>query len=184
MASISSAIKSKVSRLSSNREIRSPSRLERRRSGWNEAGRNLTPRSRFHITLVGRLEIRVDRVDRNTINSSRFLVISYMEQKLFWKSITRTGRIEISFDKGISAIFLNLNLFEIKKMERRKMFSSNAFLISTDLRIKSRNKKESALDLPGMRRISASVDSFIKRESRGREGLLFLWIFSIFLFFR
>lgn len=54
------------------------------------------------------------------------------------------------------------------------MFSSNAFLISTDLRIKSRNKKESAFDLPGMRRISASVDSFIKRESRGREGLLFL----------
>lgn len=68
------------------------------------------------------LEIRVDRVDRNTINSSRFLVISYMEQKLFWKSITRTGRIEISFDKGISAIFLNLNLFEIKKMEEENVF--------------------------------------------------------------
>lgn len=47
------------------------------------------------------------------------------------------------------------------------MFSSNAFLISTDPRIKSRNKKESALDLPGMRRISASVDSFINGKVEG-----------------
>lgn len=33
--------------------------------------------------------------------------------------------------------------------------------------IKSRNKKGSALDLPGMRRISASVDSFINEKVEG-----------------
>lgn len=53
------------------------------------------------------------------------------------------------------------------------MFSSNAFLISTDLRIKNRNKKrERARFALGMRRISASVDSFINEKVEGR--LLFL----------
>lgn len=62
------------------------------------------------------VEIRVDRVERDKF----FLVISCKNcsGKVFI-------RIEISFDKGISPIFLNLNLFEIKKMEEEE---ENVFL--------------------------------------------------------
>lgn len=124
------------------------------------------------------VEIRVDRVERDKF----FLVISCMEQKLFWKSIYSNWNI--FWQRNFSYFSESESIWNKENGGGGggKCFPRMHFWFLPIFVLKVGNKKrERARFALGMRRISASVDSFINEKVEGR--LLFLWIFSIFFFF-
>lgn len=123
------------------------------------------------------VEIRVDRVERDKF----FLVISCMEQKLFWKSIYSNWNI--FWQRNFSYFSESESIWNKENGGGGggKCFPRMHFWFLPIFVLKVGIKRERARFALGMRRIFASVDSFINEKVEGR--LLFLWIFSIFFFF-
>ena len=123
------------------------------------------------------VEIRVDRVERDKF----FLVISCMEQKLFWKSIYSNWNI--FWQRNFSYFSESESIWNKENGGGGggKCFPRMHFWFLPIFVLKVGIKRERARFALRMRRISASVDSFINEKVEGR--LLFLWIFSIFFFF-